>query len=35
MSYLGLNPSVHQSGDHPAYHGHITHVEFELLPQHA
>lgn len=25
VSYLGLNPSVHQSGDHPAYHGHITH----------
>lgn len=24
VSYLGLNPSVHQSGDHPAYHGHIT-----------
>lgn len=25
VSYLGLNPSVHQSGDHPAFHGHITH----------
>jgi transposase len=25
VSYLGLNPSVHQSGDRPAYHGHITH----------
>jgi transposase len=25
VSYLGLNPSVHQSGDHAAYHGHITH----------
>ena len=25
VSYFGLNPSVHQSGDHPAYHGHITH----------
>jgi len=24
VSYLGLNPSVHQSGDHPAFHGHIT-----------
>jgi len=24
VSYLGLNPSVHQSGDHPAYHGHIS-----------
>jgi len=20
VSYLGLNPSVHQSGDHPAFH---------------
>lgn len=25
VAYLGLNPSVHQSGDRPAYHGHITH----------
>lgn len=25
VCYLGLNPSVHQSGDHPAFHGHITH----------
>lgn len=25
VSYLGLNPSVHQSGDRPAFHGHITH----------
>ncbi len=24
VSYLGLNPCVHQSGDHPAFHGHIT-----------
>jgi len=24
VSYLGLNPSVHQSGDRPAFHGHIT-----------
>jgi transposase len=24
VSYLGLNPSVHQSGDHPAYHGRIS-----------
>jgi transposase len=24
VSYLGLNPSVHQSGDHPAFHGHIA-----------
>lgn len=24
VSYLGLNPSVRQSGDRPAYHGHIT-----------
>ncbi len=24
MSYLDLNPSVHQSGDCPAFHGHIT-----------
>jgi transposase len=24
VSYLGLNPSVHQSGDHAAYHGHIS-----------
>lgn len=27
VSYLGLNPSVHQSGDHPAFHGHITHQD--------
>ena len=25
VSYFGLNPSVHQSGDRPAFHGHITH----------
>lgn len=25
VAYFGLNPSVHQSGDRPAYHGHITH----------
>jgi transposase len=24
VSYLGLNPSVRQSGNRPAYHGHIT-----------
>lgn len=24
VSYLGLNPSVHQSGEGPAYHGRIT-----------
>ncbi len=24
VSYLGLNPSVHQSGNRPAFHGHIT-----------
>src|SRR3546814_6496081 len=24
VSYLGLNPSVHQSGPGPAYHGRIT-----------
>jgi transposase len=24
VAYIGLNPSVHQSGDSPAYHGRIT-----------
>ncbi len=24
VSYLGLNPSVHQSGEGPAHHGRIT-----------
>ena len=24
VSYFGLNPKVRQSGDHPAFHGHIT-----------
>lgn len=33
VSYFGLNPSVHQSGDHPAYHGHITHHARAMLVQ--